>query len=299
MLDDRTRQFLADHPVPPERLREIEAGKRRLESAAALERARREAAGEDAPRRVTRPLTRLGGGMAYDRLQARLAASQAALAARRAAFAGHCWQCQDTGPCRACDRGIAEAERLRAAADAAALDTWLSRAGLTARQRRMRFDTLPAQHPSLAAVERFVNRWDGVEWLLLYGPYGVGKTGAVCAALGDVADAMRQRGQRALFVAGPDLYAGLRAGYDGGVVPDYRGVDLLVIDDLGAAKQTAWADEALFALVNARLENERATWFTSNLAPEALLGVVGERVWHRIMQCARLIEMSGPNLRAL
>lgn len=299
MLDERTRRFLAEHPVAPDRLREIEAARGRLEAEAARERARMANAGQDALTRVTRPLTAIGEHIGRDRLEARIAASQAALAARRAAFTGECWYCQDAGPCRRCERGRAEAERLALEREAAERAAWLVRAGLTPRLACYRFDSFPAQHPSLAAVERFVNHWDGAEWLLLYGAYGVGKTGAVCAALGDVADRMRRRGQRALFVAGPDLYSGLRSGYDGERVPDYRGVELLIIDDLGAAKQTAWADEALFALVNARLVAERATWFTSNLGPEALLDVVGARVWQRIMECARVLEMNGPNLRAL
>lgn len=116
--------------------------------------------------------------------------------------------------------------------------------------------------------------------LILWGPTGTGKTYAAITA----ARAHFDRGLEVGFWPVVELLDGLRPGGD----PDlwerlvYK-TSILVVDDLGTSKATDWADERLFALVNRRWLDERATVVTTNLDPNGKLAeVLGDRMWSRL-----------------
>jgi DNA replication protein DnaC len=67
-------------------------------------------------------------------------------------------------------------------------------------------------------------------------------------------------------------------------------VDLLHIDDVGAEKTSEWVLEQLYAIVNARYEDERAMVITTNLDHAELREQIGERT------VSRLIEICGDPL---
>ena len=92
-------------------------------------------------------------------------------------------------------------------------------------------------------------------WLLLTGPAGCGKTHLSVAILNERLKA----GERCCFALVPDLLDHLRASF----APDSRfsydqrfdeikGCPLLVLDNLGAERNTSWAEEKLFQLVEYR-----------------------------------------------
>jgi DNA replication protein DnaC len=72
-------------------------------------------------------------------------------------------------------------------------------------------------------------------------------------------------------------------------------IEVLILDDLGAEHLTAWAQEQLFVLLNARYLAERATVLTSNDRPEALPA----RLQSRIAEQAQLIWMPLSDYRQL
>jgi DNA replication protein DnaC len=104
-----------------------------------------------------------------------------------------------------------------------------------------------------------------VNWLLLRGPYGVGKTHLAAA----VANKAVRGGMTVLFVVASDLLDHLRATFQPGSPVSYdqrfnevRRAWLLVLDDLGAQNATPWALEKLFQILNHRYVGGLATVLT-------------------------------------
>ena len=59
-------------------------------------------------------------------------------------------------------------------------------------------------------------------------------------------------------------------------------VDLLHIDDVGAEKTSPWVLEQLYAIVNARYEDERSIVITTNLERDELAEQITERTVSRL-----------------
>jgi len=129
--------------------------------------------------------------------------------------------------------------------------------------------------------------------LILTGPPGVGKTHAAVAA----ARARWDLGDDVRFRAVAALMEGLRP--DGPDSLDVLvGVDVLVLDDLGAEKPTDWTRERLDLLIDARWAATLPTIITTNLRPDGLEQVLGPRVWSRVAeQSATAYVVSGADRR--
>ncbi len=75
-------------------------------------------------------------------------------------------------------------------------------------------------------------------------------------------------------------------------------VDVLVVDDFGVQRDSAWEAETLYNLVDARYEAEKFTIFTSNNNPfKTLKELSGGRILSRIKEMCVIIEVSGPDYR--
>ena len=133
-----------------------------------------------------------------------------------------------------------------------------------------RLGTPPDQAASLErayeAARVFAENPEG--WLVLYGPYGCGKTHLAAA----IANAAVDRGIPTLFLTTPDLLDDLRATYERGATETYkermekvRTVPLLILDDLGAHADTPWAQEKLFQILNHRYISRLPTVITTTL----------------------------------
>ncbi|MDY0250730.1 MAG: ATP-binding protein [Pseudomonas sp.] len=68
------------------------------------------------------------------------------------------------------------------------------------------------------------------------------------------------------------------------VFRDLERPDLLIIDEIGATKSTEFELATLFALINARYENQLPTLIISNLEPDELKGAIGERCVDRLRE---------------
>ena len=84
------------------------------------------------------------------------------------------------------------------------------------------------------------------------------------------------------------------------LVDDLSSVDLLHLDDLGAERATDWVLEQLYAIVNARYEEQRGLVITTNLDPDELTDQLGPRILSRIREiCGDPVLLMGEDKRAL
>lgn len=158
-----------------------------------------------------------------------------------------------------------------------------------------RFANAAVDHPRVAEwVDRFNQDWRTAPSLLLAGEPGTGKTHLAMAALRSVALTAARRGARLRFrvITHPQLNHALRPKVDGShehAMDPYETADLLVLDDLGAGKQSDWTADGLYRLVDARWSAPLPTIYTTNLAPEALADAVGDRVVSRVFDGMRVL----------
>jgi DNA replication protein DnaC len=134
--------------------------------------------------------------------------------------------------------------------------------------------------------------------LLILGPTGSGKTHQAFGAVRSLA----ARGITVNWEAAtaPDMYASMRPreGVDSeGEFARLAAADLLLLDDLGAAKVTEWTEEILYRLVNHRYEAMLPGIFTSNIPAAELRDVIGDRVASRLAEMCRLIPLRGADRR--
>ncbi len=79
---------------------------------------------------------------------------------------------------------------------------------------------------------------------------------------------------------------------------EYAEVPVLIIDDFGVQRDSAWELETMYNLVDARYEALKFTIFTSNSNPFKTLQDKSEgRILSRIKEMCRIIEMSGGDYR--
>jgi hypothetical protein len=114
------------------------------------------------------------------------------------------------------------------------------------------------------------------------GPVGTGKTSLAIL----VAKAAKDAGRSYAVFPVPRLLAEIKRTFDRDASDSYMGffkrlctVDLLVLDDLGAEKQTEWVLEQLYSIVNERWQDRRSIVVTTNVPdpdPEAPLRQLGQ-----------------------
>lgn len=173
--------------------------------------------------------------------------------------------------------------------------------------RGVSFDRPPVTEiaaPVTAAVRRFVNRIDenvdDGRGLWFFGSVGTGKT--TLAML--VSSHALEAGHSVAIYSLPRLLAEIRTTFDDDRGNSYTGlldrltsVDLLQIDDVGAEKTTDWVLEQLYAIINARYENERSVIITTNLERDELAEQINERTVSRLEEMCEVLPLWGTDAR--
>jgi DNA replication protein DnaC len=134
--------------------------------------------------------------------------------------------------------------------------------------------------------------------LLLLGLTGRGKTWQAYGALRAVVHAHPGLHWEAAPYA--DFVASLRPrpGVDAETEMDrYRRAELLLLDDLGAAKGSEWVEEVTYRLVSHRYDGMRPTIYVTNLDPTQLRGTLGDRIASRLAETCHQVVLDGPDRR--
>ena len=174
--------------------------------------------------------------------------------------------------------------------------------------RGVSFDRPPVTdlaEPVVRAVRRYVDdvhqRLDAGDGLWLEGDVGTGKT--TLAML--VSRAALDAGRSVAIYSLPRLLSEVRATYDADSEGSYvdfidrlARVDLLHIDDLGAERSNPWVLEQLYAIVNARYEDERSILITTNLPLDELAEQITERTVSRLKEMCDVLPLYGADARA-
>lgn len=150
--------------------------------------------------------------------------------------------------------------------------------GLRSNQlRESRFDMDDSTDSKTSrAIRAYTETWEDMKknnyGLLLEGQVGTGKT----FYAGCIANELIDKGERAYFITAPEIVA---------IASDFSDVgrdrryeleqkalywDLLIIDDLGAQRNTEFGSEAVFNVINARYETGKPTIVTTNLRSDEL-----------------------------
>jgi DNA replication protein DnaC len=165
-----------------------------------------------------------------------------------------------------------------------------------------RFADAQPDHPDVTAwVRRYIADPGTCPSLLLSGPTGTGKTWQMFGALKVilVERAHRAEGLSFRVTSQPDLNDAMRPKPDGSnawALEPYLTTHLLLLDDLGAGKQTDWTGDSLYRLVDHRWANSLPSIFTTNLTAANLTAAVGDRIVSRLADAVR-VPMKGADRR--
>jgi DNA replication protein DnaC len=178
------------------------------------------------------------------------------------------------------------------------------------------------KHARLQA-QAFVREYPGAteKGLLFMGPSGVGKTHLAVAALKELIG----RGHSGLFCDYRELLKEIQASYNPAsestemaILEPIRSAEILVLDDLGASKPSAWVLDIIGLVLNARYNERRVTILTTNYLDEpslpqaegklpsgqrvsvkedTLADRIGERMRSRLYEMCRTVKLDAPDFR--
>lgn len=135
--------------------------------------------------------------------------------------------------------------------------------------------------------------------LIMFGNPGNGKSHLAAAVVNHAA----LNGYTAIFERVPKLLAKIRSTYNGGPVSEeaimstLTEADLLVLDDAGAEKLTAWTEPTLYTLIDERYTNEKAIIVTTNSTLDELEKKIGFRAMDRLLEVCEIVENKGTSYR--
>jgi DNA replication protein DnaC len=202
-------------------------------------------------------------------------------------------------------------------------DILLEQANIPRRYAPCTFDNFEIHNDShrhaLKISKQFVKNYPVQDVGLLYiGPCGVGKTHL---AIATVQELIKEKKAQCYFIDFRDLIRKIQSTYspdspltDSDIFSQIFEQDVLVLDELGAKRTTAWVEETIFYIINNRYNNKKLTIFTSNYLDQeeeeednresffkrrgdSLVDRIGVRLRSRLYEMCKIVEMEGDDYR--
>lgn len=135
--------------------------------------------------------------------------------------------------------------------------------------------------------------------LLLYGTVGTGKTyTAAC-----IANELISQGRPCLVTNFARITNTLQGMFEGKqrYLDDFNRLDLLVIDDLAAERDTSYMNEMIFNIIDSRYRSGKPLIVTSNLTKADLMAsgsIDRQRIYSRLLEMCVPVEVKGTDRRA-
>ena len=152
-------------------------------------------------------------------------------------------------------------------------------------------------------AKQFVRHWDEFKkdsmGLLLWGPVGTGKSfisGCIANALLDQGVPVMMTNFARLLNKLTDLYAGDRNAY----IDSFNSFPLLIIDDLGVERNSEFAKEQVFSVIDSRYRSQLPLIVTTNLTPEQMRNpedLARARIYDRVLERCTPIRIDSQNIR--
>lgn len=200
----------------------------------------------------------------------------------------------------------------------------LEQANIPRRYRDCRldnFDILNDSHKDALKISRkFVKDYPAIDvGLLFIGPCGVGKTHLAVAIIKEL---IQKKGSACIFYDFRELIREIQSTFtpdsvlsESDILSPVFDSEVLVLDELGAKRTTAWVEETVFYIINQRYNHKKITIFTTNYpdvdreedkresffkkGEESLIDRIGVRLRSRIYEMCKVVEMWGDDYRKI
>ena len=154
-------------------------------------------------------------------------------------------------------------------------------------------------------AKRYVQHWEELRknatGLLLWGDVGTGKSfiaGCIANALLDKGVLVIMTNFARLLNKLTDMYAGDRNAY----IDSFKRYPLMIIDDLGVERNSEFAREQVFSVIDSRYRSELPMIVTTNLTLEELQhpeDLSRSRIYDRVLERCLPIRVNDQNIREL
>ena len=198
-------------------------------------------------------------------------------------------------------------------------------ANIPRRYQACRLDNFEVHNDShkdaLKISRQFVKNYPAQDvGLVFIGPCGVGKTHLAVAVIQELIEKKRAS---CLFYDFRELIREIQSTFtpestlsESDVLGPVFQSDVLVLDELGAKRTTAWVEETVFYIINHRYNHKKMTLFTTNYPDtedeedtrdaffkkkggESLVDRIGVRLRSRIYEMCKVVEMEGDDYRKM
>lgn len=173
---------------------------------------------------------------------------------------------------------------------------------------------------ALKISRQFVKNYPAQEvGLLFIGPCGVGKTHLAVAIIREL---IEKKSVACSFYDFRELIRDIQSSFtpdsnlsEAEILAPVFDVGVLVLDELGAKRTTAWVEETVFYIINQRYNQRKPTIFTSNFLDtdeeedrrddmykkkdDTLLSRIGYRLRSRLYEMCKVVNMQGEDYRKL